>query len=309
MKVSIICPVYNGAKYIKKLNDLLLSQNIKDIEKVDVLYVLTKCSDDSKKILQENKCNYIEIDKEDFSHSKTRAMAAKNVDGDIIVFISQDIEMVDENWLINLVTPIILNEVSASFSRQICLYNNIEKYTRENNYPDQSRIVSQSDIQRLGLMTFFYSDASSAVNKDIYYKLNMYDDKDLIINEDMYFAHKLITNGYRIKYCADSKIYHSHKFKLKELYQRYFDTGVFFAQNQILTKYGSNESGLKMIKYIWYKAFKDKNFKVLIESIPNFAARFIGKTLGENYTRLPKSLISWSSSAKGYWNRLSEGKY
>ena len=77
---------------------------------------------------------------------------------------------------------------------------NIEKYTREKNYPATSRIVSKSDIKRLGLNTFFFSDASSAIKTSIYKELNGYDGKDLPTNEDMYIAYKLIMNGYKISY-------------------------------------------------------------------------------------------------------------
>ena len=64
----------------------------------------------------------------------------------------------------------------------------VERYTREINYPDETRIVSKDDIEKLGLMTFFFSDASSAILKDVFIKLNGYDNKDLPTNEDMYFA-------------------------------------------------------------------------------------------------------------------------
>ena len=49
-------------------------------------------------------------------------------------------------------------------------------------------------------MTFFFSDAASAIKTDVYKKLNGYDGKDLLTNEDMYLAYKLINNGYRISY-------------------------------------------------------------------------------------------------------------
>ena len=67
-------------------------------------------------------------------------------------------------------------------------------------------MVSKKDINKYGLLTFFYSDASSAVKTSVYKELNGYDNKRLLINEDMYFAEKLIQAGYRIKYCSDSEV-------------------------------------------------------------------------------------------------------
>ena len=108
------------------------------------------------------------------------------------------------------------NEVEATYSRQLCNNNTIEKYTREYNYPSQSVIKSKNDIEKLGLNTFFFSDASSAIKTETFKELNGFDGKDFPTNEDMYIAYKLITNGYKIKYCADSEVVHSHKFTLKQ---------------------------------------------------------------------------------------------
>lgn len=303
MKISIVCPLYNASKYIEELNSNILNQDRDGIDELEVVYILTKSKDNSNELLEKNKLNYIEIDSKDFSHSLTRENSGKKLKCDILVFISQDIIMKDNKWLINLVNPIMSGEVQATFSKQICKIENIEKYTREKNYPEESRIVSKEDIDKMGLLTFFYSDASSAVKKSVYDELKAYDNKDLIINEDMYFAHKLILAGYKIKYCSDSQIYHSHDFKLKELYKRYFDTGVFFKDNRKFKEYNSNESGLALAKYVFKRAREEKNTKVLFDILPNFGARFIGKTLGEHYNKLPKTFVINSSSAPYYWNR------
>lgn len=279
MKVDIICPLYEAENYILNLNDSLLKQENVNINKIQ--YVLTKSKDNSEKILKENKLNYILIDKKDFSHSLTREKEAMKSKSDIIVFISQDIVIENTDYLYNLINPIINGEADACYSRQLTKFDNIEKYTRESNYPDKSIIKTKDDIEKLGLKTFFFSDASSAVNTKVFKKLNGYDGKNLPINEDMYFAYKLIMNGYKIKYCADSVCYHSHNFKLKELYDRYKLTGRFFKENSYIDNFGTNKSGGGLAKYILKRAIKDKNIKVLIRFVPDMAARYIGMKAGK----------------------------
>lgn len=279
MKVDIICPLYEAENYILNLNDSLLKQKNVNINKIQ--YVLTKSKDNSEKILKENKLNYILIDKKDFSHSLTREKEAMKSKSDIIVFISQDIVIENTDYLYNLVNPIINGEADACYSRQLTKFDNIEKYTRESNYPDKSIIKTKDDIEKLGLKTFFFSDASSAVNAKVFKKLNGYDGKNLPINEDMYFAYKLIMNGYKIKYCADSVCYHSHNFKLKELYDRYKLTGRFFKENSYIDNFGTNKSGGGLAKYILKRAIKDKNIKVLIRFVPDMTARYIGMKVGK----------------------------
>lgn len=281
MKISIICPIYDGEQYIELLNYNLLKQELEDNQEIEILYALTRSSDKSEHILKKLNCKYTLIEPKEFSHSTTREMMAEKATGEIIVFISQDIKIKNDVWLNNLVTPIIQGECEASFSRQIGEDNGIEKYTREKNYPAESRVVSKDDIEKYQIRTFFYSDASSAVSAKIYRELNAYDGKRMPTNEDMYFAHKLIHAGYRIKYCADSEVYHSHEFTFKQLYKRYYDTGIFFKQNPYFKKYKGNESGFALAKYVLKRSLEEKNIKVLFNLLPNFGVRFIAKFLGE----------------------------
>lgn len=281
MKISIICPIYNGALYIRKLHNNILNQKVNDDIDLEIMYALTRSSDNSEEILNLLDCNYTMVEAKDFSHSTTREKMARKATGDIIVFISQDIKIKNPMWLNNLIMPIIKGECEASFSRQIGEDDSIEKYTREKNYPSVSRVVSKYDIPRYQIRTFFYSDASSAVDAKIYRELNAYDGKVMATNEDMYFAYKLINAGYRIKYCADSEVYHSHKFTYKELYKRYYDTGKFFKQNPYFLSYKSSESGISLAKYVFNRAIEDKNIKVLLNVLPNFAVRYFAMKKGE----------------------------
>lgn len=279
MKIDIICPLYNAEQYIERIDNSLKKQQKVEINQIR--YVLTKSKDKTETFLKKINANYRQIEKRDFSHSLVREKEALESKADIITFITQDVIIEDELWLYNLVKDIEEGKCEASYSRQICNNNSIEKYTRELNYPDKSRFVTKDDINKLQLKTFFFSDASSAIKRDIFVKLNGYDGKNLPINEDMYIAYKLITNGYTIKYCADSCVIHSHDFTLKQIYDRYYLTGKFFKGNSYLNQYKVNNSGFNMAKYVFKRALQDRNIKVLIQFIPNMSARFIGMKMGK----------------------------
>lgn len=279
MNIDIICPLYNAENDIERLDKSLKQQENVKINKIR--YVLTECKDKTEEKLKKLNIEYKKIKKEDFSHSLTREKEAFESDSDIVVFVTQDVIIEKKDWLFNLTKDIISGEVDACYSRQICTNNTIEKYTRECNYPKESKIVSKEDIEKLGLKTFFFSDASSAIKRETFMKLNGYDHKNLIISEDMYIAYKLITNGYKIKYCADSEVIHSHVFTLKQYYNRYKDTGKFFKENSYLNNYKVNQAGGSMAIYILKRAWQDKNWGVLLKYIPNMAARFIGMKVGK----------------------------
>ena len=286
--VDIICPVYNGEECILELDRSIKKQ--KNVKINSIKYVVTESKDNTEKILKDNNIKYLKINKEEFSHSKTREMVAKTCDANIIVFITQDIIIESKDWLYNLTSPIAKGECDASYSRQISKSKGIEKYTREKNYPEKSYIISKEDVKEKGLRTFFFSDASSAISNEVFRKLNYYDDKNLSINEDMYIAYKLIMNNYKIKYVADSVVIHSHNFKFKELYKRYHDTGIFFKENNYLDEYGTNKTGGGMAIYVLKRILQEKDFRAFFRFWPDMIARFVGMKFGKmkNEINYPK---------------------
>ena len=279
MNVEIICPLYNAEDYILELDRNIKKQENVEISKIS--YILTESKDNTENILKEINANYTKLKKEEFSHSTARENVAIKSNSDILVFITQDIEIRNNNWLEKLVEPIIKGDAVAAYSRQITKYNNIEKYTRECNYPDKSSIKSKEDIEKYGLKTFFFSDAASAIKTEVFKELKGYDGKKLPISEDMYIAYKIIMAGYKIQYCADSIIYHSHKFTIKQIYERYKLTGQFFKENSYLDKYGTTGSGAELAKYILKRIFQDHNFKLLFRYPFDMGARYIGMKVGK----------------------------
>ena len=277
--IDIICPLYNAEVYIENLHKSFIMQKKVKINKIR--YVLTESKDNTEEYLKNHNIEYKKIKKSEFSHSLVREKEAMESVSDVVAFVTQDVVIDDELWLYNLTKDIGKDNIVAAYSRQVTKYNNIEKYTRESNYPAQSKVVSQDDISKLGLKTFFFSDASSAIDTNIFKKLNGYDGKNLPISEDMYIAYKIINNGYKIKYCSESVVYHSHNFTLKEVYDRYKLTGKFFKENSYLDNYGTNKSGGGLAKYILKRAIKDKNIKVLLRFLPDMGARFIGMKVGK----------------------------
>lgn len=274
MTVDIVCPLYNAANYLQNLINALKKQKNVQIDRLR--FILTESTDATRKILDENNCDYVQIKKNEFSHSLTRETEAMASSAEIVVFITQDVLIEREDWLAKLIAPIVSGECEASFSRQISRYKNIEKYTREKNYPQNSYLVSKDDIDKLGLQVFFFSDAASAIKTSVFKQLNGYDGKNLPTNEDMYIAYKIIMAGYKIKYCADSVVCHAHKFTLRQLYQRYYKFGEFMAQNPEIYRYGTTKAGSSLAKYIFRRALQEFNVPVLLRFIPDMLTRWLG---------------------------------
>jgi rhamnosyltransferase len=130
------------------------------------------------------------------------------------------------------------------------------------------------------LMAFFASDACSAYNRDIFIKLNGYAGYNVMMNEDQLYSKIILDAGYKKKYCADSVVEHSHKYKLKQLYKRYYDAGVFYSKVKVFDNYKSTDSGLKLALYILGQALKHFDIPVLFRWLPDMTSRYLGMKKG-----------------------------
>ena len=277
MRISIILPIYNGEKYLKKL-----VEKIRDQEgnyEIELIALVSKSFDKSLEEAQKLFDKIIEVNK--FNHARTRHEGAMRASGDILVFITQDILPYDNQWLKNLINP-LNKKVIAAFSRQIAYekHSNIEKIIREFNYPNKDRICNKGMKEENGRKNIFYSDASSAIIKDKFFELGGYDFQ-VPTSEDVYLANKIVESGYSFIYASQSRIWHSHQLSLKETYKRYRDIGKFERMygNEIDFSKTQNE-GNKVLICLIKELLKRKNIKELIYLPFDMGARWIGYKYG-----------------------------
>ena len=277
-KISIIVPIYNGEIYIKKLVEKLKEQ--KGNFSIELIALVSFSKDKSLEISKELFDKVLEVKK--FNHTKTRHEGALIAEGDILVFITQDILPYDNNWLKELVNP--LNEnIIASFSKQIAYeeHSEIEKIIRRFNYPDENRICNKQNEKVNGRKNIFYSDASSAILKTEFFKLGGYDFLTPT-SEDVYLASKIIESGKSFIYTAKSKIWHSHQLSLKDSYKRYRDIGKFekLFEKEIDFSKTENE-GKKLLMYLIKELIKKRKIKESLYIPFDIGVRWLGYKVGK----------------------------
>lgn len=91
MKLSVIIPVYNTGKYIKRCLDSILSQNIEDME---IICVNDGSIDESLQILQEYSDKIIIINQSNSGSGVARNAALSQAKGEYIMFVDSD------DWLL-----------------------------------------------------------------------------------------------------------------------------------------------------------------------------------------------------------------
>ena len=279
--VDVVCPLYHAENFIDKLICGFKMQQAVILD--NVIFAVTEDGDTTeiKNKISENGYSYFSIKKEDFSHSLTREKAILDYcKNDIVIMISQDVNIVNENSFYELAKNVD-DSVVYVYGRQICRKKTIEYYVRKKNYGNENEFVSLKDVEKLQLKTFFASDAFSAYYRPAFIKLNGYDNIHMMMNEDMYYAKKIIELGYTKGYIATAVVEHSHKLKLKQLYNRYYQTGIWFKEHSEFNNYKTTDTGLKLALYVLGQALIHFNIPVLLRWLPDMTARYVGMKKGK----------------------------
>lgn len=282
--IDIVIPTYKNDDEIIALIESFKQQINVNINKIVLPITITGEEYDERihKYCDENKVTYFDVKKEEFSHSLTREKAIREFcESKVVVLMSQDVKLNRVDALYNLVKDVDSGEVAYAYGRQICPKRSLEKFIRTKNYPAESYFVTKEDIDRMQVMAFFSSDAFSALDRDIFIKLNGYQGYDIMMNEDMLYSYFVLQAGYKKKYAADAEVIHFHKLSIKQLYARYYDTGRFYRDVKIFDNYKSTDSGMKLAFYTLGQCFKHFYIPGLFRWLPDMAARYLGMKKGK----------------------------
>lgn len=299
--VDIIIPVYKPDAGFQNILGRLLRQTI-PVNHIFLLQTLGK-NDSLMEIPDNSIISVHPVLKKDFDHGATRHFGAGLSDADFILFMTQDAIPVNSRLVEELLVPMADKNIAVSYGRQIAYKDAdiLEKMTRVYNYPKESFIKSKSDLEKLGIKTYFCSNVCAMYRKSIYKELGGFV-KKTIFNEDMIMASKVINAGYNIAYCADAKVIHSHSYTCIQQFKRNFDLGV--SQKQYSMVFGNIPSekegagyAIKVIKKLVKRKEIFKTFYFMLQC----AFKLAGYRLGLNYNKLPANFILKCTMNKGYW--------
>lgn len=286
LKLDFVCPLYRADGYIDPLLDALRAQE--EIEIASGVFAITDTGEDLSYVtgkITEAGYTYFTLPPEEFSHSLTRARALEDYcTSDLVVMMSQDIVITSPTTLYDLAKR-VEGRVVFAYGRQTVGRNSIEKYIRNKNYGETSFTVGKEDVERLQLGAFFASDAFSCYHRPTYLALGGYDGIPMMMNEDMYYAKKVIDAGYLKAYVAEASVEHSHRYKLRQLYRRYYETGVWFVEHPEFNGYSTTDSGVKLALSVLGQALRQFNIPVLFRLLPDMAARYLGLRAGKRAAR------------------------
>lgn len=245
------------------------------------------------------------IEPAEYDHGSTRQLAvdccAQNVD--FIVFMTQDALFADQHSLEKLLSAFDDDNVGAAYGRQLPRKGAepFETHARIFNYPSESRIKSLADSKDLGIKTCFMSNSFAAYRVPSLRQIGGFPKKN-IVSEDTYVAAKLLVAGWKIKYCADAAVYHSHNYTMKQEFQRYFDLGVFHSREPwIRSLFGQPEGDGRKFVISQLTFIKTENVWLIPSALLRSAFKYLGFKLGFYEAYLPNKLKMWLSMQTNYW--------
>ena len=246
--ITVVIPTYNAGNKFRECVEILSKQTANIVE---VLVIDSSSNDETADIARDFGFNVEVIPKSEFGHGKTRQYALEKAKTEIVVFMTQDALLKDEESVQNLVEFLISNEdLAAVYGRQLPYpYTGpLGTFARLYNYPDYSFVNTFEDRKKKGIKTAFLSDSFAAYKKSLLLKIGGFP-RHVNFGEDTYAAAKLLMAGYKTGYCSEAAVYHSHDYSLKQEFNRCRQIGKFHKEEKwLLTTFGKAEGeGIRFV--------------------------------------------------------------
>lgn len=287
--IGLAVPTYCAAPHLVRC----LTPWLKSPLKPRVLVIDSSSPDGTVQMAKNLGAEVMQIPKEQFDHGATRELARQQLATDIVVMCTQDAYPHSSNTLETLIAPLLHNEASLVYARQLPHEGAgfLERFARQFNYPAESHTRSLSDIHNYGVYTFFCSNSCAAYSNKALDEIGGF--APALLGEDTVAAAKLIHRGHRIAYVAEAMVYHSHNYSLKEEFCRYFDTGVARQAYRHLIAMGGDDAprgraySAALIKQLW-----QEERSLLPYAMLHLGAKWLGYQLGKCSSYMPGSLRS-----------------
>ena len=260
-KVSIIIRTKNEDNWIESCLKAIETQNYKNYE---IIIVDNKSTDRTLEIAKKYKTKILKINK--FLPGRAINLGINNSSGEIIVCLSAHCIPTDENWLKNLIKPLINKKVAGCYGRQ--------KPLAYSSVFDKRDLLTVFGLdKKTHRKDPFFHNANSSFLKSTW-KKHPFDEKISNI-EDRIWAKKVLNSGYIIKYEPKASVFHYHGInqdrdydrcaKVVNILESIFDD----YSNEKIKNYKVNLSNLKICAIIPFRGdtFKFNNKNILSYTI------------------------------------------
>jgi len=298
LSIGVVVTTYKAKNHLHHCLPPLLNSPLKP----RVLVIDSSSNDGTVEIAKQLGAETTVIPQSEFNHGTTRELARKILNTDIIVMVTQDAYAVDKDMLSKLVEPILNGKAAASYARQLPHHGAdfFEAFARQFNYPSESHVRCIADVSKYGVYTVFCSDSCAAYLNSALNAVGGF--KEVLTGEDTVAVACLLQNGYKVAYVAEACVRHSHRYSLKQEFQRHFDTGLARRGYYNLIAFAGEDEkrGQLYVKTLIKKVLKEKPYLLPYASM-HIVAKWLGYRIGAMSLNAPVWLKKALSGQKYYW--------
>jgi glycosyltransferase involved in cell wall biosynthesis/GT2 family glycosyltransferase len=215
MKVSVIVPVRDGARYLAELLEAVAAQ-----DNAEILVVDSGSRDGSVELARAAGARVIEIDPADFGHGRTRNLAASEATGDVLAFLTQDATPV-AGWLSAHLEALELDpRVGVSFGPHLPRPDTSPMIARELTEffaafsPDGAPVLQGEGDEP------FLSNVNACYRRACWEEIRF---RDVAYSEDQAFGRDALAAGWLKVFHPGAAVLHAHDYGPVEFARRYFD--------------------------------------------------------------------------------------
>ena len=157
--VDVVIPIYKAGNDFVKMLEKLYKQS----KRPEHIYLLQTIESKDEKLFDKEKCshglvNIISV--HPIKKSGTRNQGAAMSKEEFMLFMTQDAVCYDDYVIENLLNAFDDRKVGIAYARQLAREDadEIERMTRENNYPEESIVKTKKDEKKLGIKAYFCTD-------------------------------------------------------------------------------------------------------------------------------------------------------
>lgn len=300
--IGLIVPTLNAGELWRAWLEALAKQSRKPQR---LLVIDSSSNDDTVKLARESGFEVQVIPKSAFNHGGTRQMGVELLsDMDVIAFLTQDALLADPHAIENLLEAFENPQVGAAYGRQLP-HNHagpIGSHARLFNYPAASQLRGLEDSHQFGIKTVFISNSFAAYRRNALMQVGGFP-LHTIMNEDTYVAGKMLISGWKIAYCADAQVFHSHDYSFVDEFKRYFDIGVFHAKTPWLqqTFGGASGEGLRFVLSEMRYLMKTAPW-LMSSALLRTGLKWLGYKAGTLHKKWPLVVSQCLSMHRSYWS-------
>jgi rhamnosyltransferase len=300
--VALVIPTLNAAKHLDELLPALQAQSF---QPKTLLVIDSSSVDETPARFREAGAEVVVIPRAQFDHGGTRQRAVNRLppEIDVVIFLTQDAVPADEHTLVRIVAAFADPEIGVAYGRQLPHHGAgaIEAHARLFNYPAEGGVLRSADAVGAGIKATFCSNSFAAYRCRALEQVGGFP-SGTIFGEDAAVTGQMLLSGWAKAYAAEACVRHSHNYRLREEFRRYFDVGVMHARSPwLIEHFGKAEGeGRRFVRSELRHLLRHQPLAIP-SAILRSAIKLTAYHCGRREARIPKPLKRRISLNRRYW--------